>query len=476
MKDERKKSNRRVRTVFLTFSVLASVLFLASCGNKKDELSAEAIASYEHTFSNVTATQGEAQPEGGGSVMDEQGFFLTDDYIYVKANQVNIRKTPAKDADSITTVNYGEKLYRTGYNESGWNRIYYDGEPAYVNSDYTTSLTIDATAEFDYSLAALNIVETSKQSIYYYSYEELCSDLDEIKKVFPDRVQLNAIGSTADNRTIFEAVLGNPEAKHSILVVAGMESCEYMTSMFAAKLAEYYAHYGAEGYYKGYSYAELLENCSIHIVPMLNPDGVAISQYYLEAVNTPSIKDNINSWFERDQNSGGTNLSLDMYLMFSYANARGVDLTLNFPYRWDDAESTEAPANKGYKGETEASENESLSILRLMETINPDALISLRTSGDSISYDFGLDDAVYEKAYCYADLLSGVFAYKRDDSTYGKSYFGSLEGYAACVEKIPSLRIKVGNGDAPLNGSEYNSIWNSGRESLAALITEIING
>lgn len=465
-----KLRHRKIKCLLLTAVI---VLLFTACGKEDEGLSKEVVASYEHTFSNVVATGEDTEVE---VVIDEQGFYVTDDYIYVKTNQVNVRKEPSSDSELITTVNYGEKLYRTGYNEDGWERIYYEDGEAYVHSNYVTTLTIDNTAEFNYSVAALNIVETSKQSIYYYSYDELCGDLDEIKSKFPEMVQLNAIGSTADNRTIFEIVIGNPEAEHSILLVAGMESCEYMTSMFAAKLSEYYAHYGNEGYYNGYSYAELLEHCSIHIIPMLNPDGVTLSQYYIDSVNDLSIRDNIKSWFERDQGNGGTNLSLDMYLMFSYANARGTDLTINFPYHWEDAESTPEPANTGYKGDSEASENETASIIRLIDTLNPDAVINLRTTGDNISYNFGMSDEVYEKADKYATLMSETFAYTKDDSKYGKSYYGSLEGYAACVKEIPALRIKVGSGDAPLNGSEYNSIWNSGRESMAALMVQIING
>lgn len=449
----------------MLFSVLA-----VSCGKKNsEELSAEKIAGYEHTFSNVVSTGGNATAE---NTVDEEGFTLSDDYIYVKSEQANIKSAPSSDSDTVTTMNYGERLYRTGCNEEGWNRIYYEGASAYVFSDSVTALTLDTETAFSYSLAALNIVETTRQ---FYSYEDLCSDLNDIKEAFPDTVQLNAIGLTADNRTVFEIVLGNPEAEHSILLTAGMESCEYMTSMFAAKLAEYYAHYSEEGLYNGYLYKELMENCSIHIIPMLNPDGVTVSQYYLDSVNSETIKDSINSWFERDQSNGGTSLSLDNYLMFFYANARGADLTLNFPYHWEDAESVSAPASTGYKGESAGSESETANIIWLIDKLNPDVVINLRTTGDTVSYDFGLEDDVYKKAYRYADLLSKTFVYTRDDSCYGKSYYGSLEGYAACVKNIPALRIKIGNGNAPLSLNEYNAIWNSGRESLAALMTEIID-
>lgn len=464
-----KKRSDKLYKLMLTCIILMISFSVVSCKGNGDELSEEEISSYDHIFSNLVSTDGNASPE---PVVDKDGFYVTDDYIYIKNDQANIKSSPDPDAETITTMNYGQQVYRTGYNDEGWNRITYEEGSAYVQSKYITELTLNTDTEFSYSLAALNIVETQRQ---FYTYEDLCSDLNDIREAFPDVVELNAVGLTADSRTVFEIVIGNPEAEHSILVTAGMEACEYMTSMFAAKLAEYYAHYSSEGLYEGYSYKQLLENCSIHIVPMLNPDGVSVSQFNLESVNKPEIYENINSWFERDQSNGGTSLSLDNYLLFFHANANGVDLTKNFPYRWEDAESIQYPASSGYKGETEASENETRNIIRLMEKYNPDVVINLRTSGDSISYDFGLNDEIYKKAYGYADLLSNIFVYTRDDSCYGKSYYGTLEGYSACVKNIPALRIKIGSGNAPLSLNEYSSIWNSGRESLAALMVKIIN-
>lgn len=464
------KTNGKIlnkKQLILSLTLLLGVILIA-CG--KDELlSSEVICSREHSFANIISTGNDADEE---VVIDEEGFYVTDDYVYVRNNQAGIKASPEDGSESITTVNYGEKLYRTGYNEDGWNRIYYLDKVAYISSNYVTELTLDMETEFTYSLDSLSVVDTERQ---FYSYEDMCSDLNEIKKSYPEVVTLNAIGLTTDERTVFEVVLGNPDAEKSILLVGGMEACEYMTSMFAMKMIEYYAHYYNDGLYEGYSYNELMDNCCIRVVPMLNPDGVSISQYYLEAINNQTVVDSINTWFERDQSNGGTSLSLDMYLMFFYANAAGTDIGMNFPYGWDSIEGVSSPASADYKGSAAGSENETQNIMWLLDEVNPDVVINLRTTGNKITYDYGLSDEVYKKSYAYADLLSKIFVYTRDDSCFGKSYFGSLEGYAACEKEIPALRICIGAGNAPLSLNEYNSIWNSGRESLAALMAEIIN-
>ncbi len=465
MKSKMKIHSKKGLTMLLL--LLVGTLTTA-CGNDQ-LLSSEVICSREHSFANIVSTGGNDNDE---VVIDEEGFYVTDDYVYIRSNQAGIKGTPEDGAESVATVNYGEKMYRSGYNDSGWNRVYYQDKVAYISSNYVTELSLDMQSEFTYSLAALEVVDTERQ---FYSYEDMCTDLNEIKKAYPKVITLNAIGLTTDERTVFEVIVGNPDADKSILLVGGMEGCEYMTSMLAMKMVEYYAHYYDEGLYQGYHYNELMDNCCIRVVPMLNPDGVSISQYYLDGINNQKVIDNVNAWFERDQTNGGTSLSLDMYLMFFYANAAGTDIGKNFPYGWDAIEGVSAPASADYKGSEAGSENETKNIMWLLDEVKPDVVINLRTTGNKITYDYGLSDEVYKKSYAYADLLSKLFVYTRDDSCFGKSYFGSLEGYAACEKEIPALRICIGAGNAPLSLNEYNSIWSSGRESLAALMAEIIN-
>jgi g-D-glutamyl-meso-diaminopimelate peptidase len=452
--------------IVLTFILAGSVM--TGCGSKESGLTKEQIESYDHSFSNVVG----ADDSLDSISYDDSGYIICDDYIYV-SSETAILKTEANDtSENSVTLYYGDKLYRTGKNDEGWNRVFYDGENLYISDANVTEFTIDLETEFQYSLASLNIVETSRQ---YYSYDNLCDDLSEIRDKYPDYVTLNAIGNSADDRAVYEVIIGNPNAEKSILVVAGMEGCEYMTSMLAAKLCEYYAHSAADGLYNGYLYSELLEKCSFHIIPMLNPDGIAISQYYMNAVNNQAYATNINSWYERDESKGGTMLSLDNYLMFYYANVRGADLSLNFPYKWDEAESLSYAANSGYKGESEASENETQDVIKIINSLNPDMIINLRTSGDSVAYDFGADETLLNKTKDYADILSSVLTYTLDEKSYGKAAYGSLEGYSEAVLGIPALKISIGSGDAPLSLTEYNSIWNSGRETLIALAVQLVN-
>ena len=54
---------------------------------------------------------------------------------------------------------------------------------------------------------AANIVSTNHQK---YSYSEYRKDLRQLRKKYSDRMQVNIIGQSADERNIYEVVLGNP--------------------------------------------------------------------------------------------------------------------------------------------------------------------------------------------------------------------------------------------------------------------------
>ena len=455
---------KRLIAAAVIFALLLSVV---SCGKKKEGRDINELNSHEHEVVALPTEEPEPLP-----TVDATGFYTCDDNVYVNAEKITFKSEPQSASADAGEGVFGQQLYRNGYNDEGWYRVYVSGKEVYVRKEDVTEIAINSDSKFTYSLSSLDIVDSSRQ---FYSYENMTEDLSQIRKKFPDICRLSVCGLSEDGRNVFDFVLGSPEAKHSILVLGGMEGCEYMTSLFAAKLCEYYAHYAAEGVYGGYPYAELLKKYNIHIIPMLNPDGVSISQYNVEKVKSETVKTNLQKWFERDQVAGGTNLSIESYLTFYYANSRGTEITMNFPHGWEDMESSEEPGSKGYKGLTSASENETRDVIKLIEKINPDLVINLRTSGNSVAYDFGGDEEATLAAKNIADMLSEKFSFENDSKKYAAEMYGSVESYAECDKKIPALRINIGNGTAPLSLNEYNSIWNTGRETLAAILVSLIS-
>lgn len=51
-----------------------------------------------------------------------------------------------------------------------------------------------------------------------YSYEQMKSDLEILQEKYPEQIQIESLGTTVDGREILEAVLGNVNAEHHILI------------------------------------------------------------------------------------------------------------------------------------------------------------------------------------------------------------------------------------------------------------------
>ena len=133
------------------------------------------------------------------------------------------------------------------------------------------------------------VVVTSHQK---YSYGEYKKDLKEIQHKYGDKCQINVIGESLDNRNLYEVILGNPEAKKHMVVVANLHAREYMTVQLAMRQIEYYL----SNYHKkiaGKKVSAVLDKVAIHVVPSANPDGTAISQFGFGAIRNQRLRTNL---------------------------------------------------------------------------------------------------------------------------------------------------------------------------------------
>ena len=77
-------------------------------------------------------TAAETQPQDASQMTFEER-----DEDVLTTTTVRVRSTPSTESDDniLGNVEPNETLHRTGYNEQ-WSRVTYDGEEAYVSSDY----------------------------------------------------------------------------------------------------------------------------------------------------------------------------------------------------------------------------------------------------------------------------------------------------------------------------------------------------
>lgn len=448
-----------------------AICLLTGCGGSSKKKKEDAKADYAFCEHIVSVSSLLEKSPSADLVRDADGYYPVNENVYVNTDSLNIREQANTESRLISIVEYGTRLLRTGVGQDGWDRVEYDSGTYYVSHDLVTSVPIQNDKDFDFSPMALTIVETKHQQ---YTYDDLCADLNEFRENYGSRMKLNIIGTSTDNRCIFEIVIGTSNAKKDIYFVAGVCGAEYMTSLVMMKQAEYYLHYYDAGYYNGYSYADLFDNVRIHIVPMLNPDSTEISQHYLAGMRKKQIVTLLKEWYDRDQMNGGINLNLDNYLQFFFANANGVDLRRNFPYQWDLAETALYPGSKDYRGDSSGSEAEVKAVLHSIKETNPTVVVVYHTTGSRILSNYGQTEEVLKEARDFSLSLGKIMTYEPSDKKVLEDGYGTLAGYCNNVLKIPALTVQLGNGSAPLSLNEFSAIWNACRESFAALQVKLI--
>lgn len=171
---------------------------------------------------------------------------------------------------------------------------------------------------------------------------------------------------------------------------------EYITTYLAFKQMEYFERYGRVG--------------KVYFIPAVNIDGVKICLN-----GKPLYK----------------------------ANARGVDLNVNFDAEWGKGKNNKTEkADSDYIGEYPFSEPETTALANFTLDVMPDITLSYHSKGEEIYYYFGQNAFDRERDYAYAKAVAESTGYSI------KLTPDSAGGYKDwCIKrlKIPSLTIEVGN-------------------------------
>ena len=149
----------------------------------------------------------------------------------------------------------------------------------------------------------------------------MITDLQYFEKKYKDNVDINIIGKSLDNRDIHEVILGNSNSEKHVLIHAGIHGREYLTSLLVMKQIEYYLNNYENKEYCGIKYRELFNSVAFHLIPMVNPDGITISQIGIKGIRSKELKDSIYECYYNDLNSRYTCDRFKNYLKKWKANA-----------------------------------------------------------------------------------------------------------------------------------------------------------
>lgn len=310
------------------------------------------------------------------------------------------------------------------------------------------------------------VFQGTVNSAQTYSYDQMISDAKTLSEKYSDIIITESIGESVEGREMLLIKLGKGEKK---IVLAGTHHArEYISSAYLLRSVDEYARcYAANKPFGDYDIKALLDQVTVYIVPMVNPDGVNLVQNGVDAVKSPEtvksmrmMKDSYNEW---------------------KANINGVDLNRQYPCHWDEKQSnTDVPSSEMYKGKAPATEPEVQALMALCKNNEFALAASFHTKGEVIYWaDSGTQDSIAAGA-TIAQTMADVTGYElmpasEDPAVYAAGFENwfrqDFSRPAFCVELTPS-----GNGSAPHDDADFESlVWNKAKYLIADLMQQTLN-
>ena len=293
---------------------------------------------------------------------------------------------------------------------------------------------------------------TSKITKTPLDHAALIDAVEALCKEFPD-LSFNYLGNSILGRGIPLLSLGH--GKRQVLYVGAHHGMEWLTSTLLLHfLGDLLQALRKKQSPCGVSARMLTEICSIHVIPMLNPDGV---EYQIHGVgNDNPIRERLIAV------NGGEDFS------HWQANSRGIDLNHNYNAdfweykRLAASEGIDQAAPTRFPGERPESEPEVAALCKFIRYHAPiSGLLTLHTQGEEIYPG----NNPTQQSRAIADRLSKLCGY-RVAAPEGLASMSGLTDWCTEVCKIPSFTLECGRGENPLPISAEPSIYHILRKAL----------
>lgn len=289
-----------------------------------------------------------------------------------------------------------------------------------------------------------------------YTYEEMVDDIKGLQARYPGLLRVDTAGKSVDGRDLYVLTMGDANAPQHILVHAGIHAREYINPLLVMEqLEQCLAYYDSASFF-GVNYRELFSNAAVHIMPMVNPDGIAISQLGESALRSPELIEAVRTCYLLDLAIGRTTNPYEIYLTRWKANARGVDLNKNFPFGFGMNARAAQPSYEGYSGLAPFSEPEAAALGSVTLQYQPSVVISYHSMGE-VAYWNTAESKYTEINRGFSSYMLSLVPYRRMGSGTGS---GSYLDWIYCGETpVRSVTFETGNVECPLPISQYPKIW-----------------
>ena len=258
------------------------------------------------------------------------------------------------------------------------------------------------------------------------NFMEFSRELESLQRL--SNVESEIIGYSALNRPIYMFHVG-PKTGKQVFIEGGTHAREYITSLALFRLIKYFSENPPEtGFY---------------IVPVVNPDGVALVLSGLSSVADFSKKEMLKCI------NGSEDFSLWK------ANANGVDINVNFDALWGRGSQnvfTPSPAN--FVGYAPNSEPETRAVIKALLKVKPDISLSIHTKGEVVYYGFdALSPKSMERDREIAGKIADILEYYPVKTS---GSVGGVSDYVSLIFDVPAFTVELGNNKLshPI-GEEY---------------------
>lgn len=270
---------------------------------------------------------------------------------------------------------------------------------------------------------------------------QLQRELLRLKKRIPD-LKIELFGRSLLGRGLYALHIG--KGSRSLLLAGAFHGMEHLTAALLLR-------------YSG-DLRETLLPCRVTIVPMVNPDGVAIQTGGMAQAGrfAPLVK----------KVSGGDTSHWQ-------ANARGVDLNHNFDAGWQELRQREiaagitGPSPTRFGGYYPESEPESHALAQLCRREQFSMAAALHSQGEEIYWEYG--EKTPRRSLEIARAMAEVSGY-RVASPEGLAVGGGMKDWFLTAFCRPAFTIEVGKGENPLPDSDLNAIYEKVKPMLDRLV------
>ena len=271
-------------------------------------------------------------------------------------------------------------------------------------------------------------------------------------------IELRTIGYSFLGRELTVATIGT--GSRHVFYNASHHANEWITTPILLKFLEEYARAYSENI-KIYDtdVKELFQSSTIHIVSMVNPDGVDLVTGALDGQPAYNDAKVISNNYPDIPFPDGWK-----------ANITGTDLNLNYPALWETAKQIKynqgftSPAPRDYVGIKPLSAPESQAVYNYTLNNNFDLTISYHTQGRVIYWKFA--DFLPYQSREIGETFSKISGYALEDTPYSSAFAGYKDWFIQNYNR-PGYTMEAGRGLNPLPISQFPGIY---KENLGVLV------